>query len=135
MLRHCDKVTIQNCQGFKEVDQVRGVKDLILSTDDVDILPKDMEGVTCLILPEAPENLFSLTIPSTLNKLVFSSANIGLIKQLPLFLASLPYHVGKIEVSVDEKTFRPLLKKVQVSIPNFIIEFKDVAHFLRKFDS
>lgn len=111
------------------------MKDFILSTDDVDTLPKDMEGVTCLILLEAPENLFSLKIPSTLNKLVFGTTNIDLIKQLPLFLASLPYHVWKIEVSVDEKAFRPLLEKVRISIPDFIVEFQEVAHFLRKFGS
>ncbi len=130
MLRHCDKVTIRNCKGFQDVNQIRGVKEFIFSpVCDVDKLPNGMEGVTCLILDFALENLLSLQFPSTLKKLVFGSANSNLIQQFPFFLASLPHHVAKVEISVDEA----LLEDCGVlSFPEFIIEFKKGIHFLRK---
>ncbi len=134
MLRHCDKVIIYNCNGFQDVNQLRGVKDLIFAPADVDNLPKDMEGVTCLILNQEPKKLLSLGFPSTLQKLVIKSANVDLIDQLSLLLKRLPQNVGKIEVSIDEKSFRPLLEKGAVSFPEFIVEFKKVIHFLRKLD-
>ncbi len=132
MLKHCDKVTIRNFKGFKEEDQVRGVKDLIFSPEYVDMLPNDMEGVTCLILDKVPFNLLSLKLPSSLKKVVFRQANIYLIKQLPLLMAKLP-HVGKIEVAVEEKAFRPFLENGEVSFPDFIMESKrDLTLFLRR---
>lgn len=85
-LRHCDKVTIRNCKGFQDVNQVRGVKDLLFSPADQ--FPKDMEGVICLILEEIPDDLLSLNLPSTLRKLVILyrfqevSARSDLIKRL-----------------------------------------------------
>lgn len=134
VLRHCDKVVIYNCGGFQHVDQLRSVKDLIFAPADVDKLPNDMEGVTCLILDKEPSKLLSLGFPCTLEKLVINSANVDLIDQLPLLLQSLPKNVRKIEVSVDEKAFRPLLDKGVVSFPEFIVEFKRAIHFLRKLD-
>ncbi len=124
-LRHCDKVTIRNCQGFQDVNQVRGVKELIFSPVDVNKLPKDMEGVTCLILEEIPDDLLSLILPSTLRKLVIpylfqTVARTDLIKRLPR-------HVGGIEVSETN-----CISFLDLSFPDFIIEFKKGFHFLRK---
>jgi len=124
-LIHCDKVTIRNCQGFQDIDQVRGVKDLIFSPVDVNKLPKDMEGVTCLILEEIPDDLLSLILPSTLRKLVIpylfqTGARTDLIKRLPR-------HVGGIEVSETN-----CISFLDLSFPDFIIEFKKGFHFLRK---
>ncbi len=137
LLRHCDKVTINNCEGF--LDQVRGVKYFIFTPVNVDNLPHDMEGVTCLILENIPYHLLSLQFPSTLKKLIIGSSDSVvddyLIKQLPLLLASLPRHIGKIEVFVDEKYMGSLLVTGELSFPDFIIEFKEEreeAHFLRK---
>jgi len=133
ILRHCDKVTIRECAGFSDVSQVRGVKDFIFSPAYVNQLPRDLEGVTCLLLEEAPKYGFNLVwFPNTLKKLVIDSysANIDEIKQLPLLLARLPSCVEKIEVSVDEKKFRYVLGKV--AFPGFIIEFKKAIHFLRR---
>lgn len=127
ILRYCDKVTIRNCQGFQSVDQVRGVKDLIFSPFDADNLPKDMEGVTSLILVKLPSNLLSLEFPITLKTLVIP----GLLQQLPLLLTRLPHSVEKIQVSVQEKRFRSLYEKGEISFPNFIIEFKKGIQFLR----
>lgn len=139
LLRHCDKVTINNCEGFQDLDQVRGVKDFIFTPVNVDNLPHDMEGVTCLILENIPYHLLSLQFPSTLKKLIIGSSDSvvddDLIKQLPLLLASLPRHIGKIEVFVDEKYLRSLIVTGELSFPDFIIEFKEEreeAHFLRK---
>lgn len=90
-----------------------------------------MEGVTCLILDHSAHNLLSLEFPSTLKKLVVILPP----RQLPSLLASLPHHVEKIEAVVEEKSFRPLLERGEVSFPDFIIEFKKGIHFLRKLHS
>ncbi len=184
-LRHCDKVIIRKCKGFQDIDQIRGVNDLIFSPADINKVPESMEGVTCLILdygalkslPQTTQeagkkpfkeldltnvayyherveglkgqqrlqglkqgsncqslasHILSLTFPNTLKKLVINSEVHDLNQQLPLLLASLPHHIAKIEVSVDENSFRPLLEKGEVSFPNFIIEFKKGVHFFRK---
>ncbi len=129
ILSYCDKVTIRDCAGFSNASQVRGVKDFIFSPAYVNQLPTVLEGVTCLILAGVPTYGFQwVRFPSTLKKLVINyySANIS------LNLAGLPHSVEKIEVSVDEKSFRRLLEKGKVSFPGFIIEFKKTINFLRK---
>ncbi len=137
-LRHCDKVTIRNCQGFQDINQVRGVKEISFSPADVNKLPNDMEGVTYLILITVPDNLLSVKFPSTLKKLVFtlmfSGVDVvrGLIQQLPLLLARLPPHVEKIEVLANGEIFHPFLDKGEEFFPDFTIEFKKGIHFLRK---
>lgn len=90
-----------------------------------------MEGVTCLILDHSAHNLLSLEFPSTLKELVVILPP----RQLPSLLASLPHHVEKIEAVVEEKSFRPLFERGEVSFPDFIIEFKKGIHFLRKLHS
>ncbi len=131
VLKHCDKVTILNCQGFKDVNQVRGVKDFIFSPSSDYNFVKDIEGVTCLILNNPFNNLLSLKIPSTLKKLEINSQISDLNRQLPLFLTSLPHHVEKIEITEDEDIIRHLLEKGERSFQDFIVEVKLSAVILR----
>ncbi len=129
VLKHCDKVTISNCIGFQDVNQVRGVKELIFSPANVNKLPKDLEGVTSLIFIKVPDNLLSLKFPGTLKKLVFTSEINGLMSHLPALLARLPHHIKKIEVTENEKNLQPFIEKAE--FPGFIIEFKKGVYFLR----
>ncbi len=134
VLKHCEKVIICECDGFRNINQVRGVKHLIFSPENVNKLPEDMEGVTSLIFHSAPYTLLSLEFPSTLKKLVISSDSLNLMEKLPRLLTRLPHHIGKIVVSVDEHDFRILLQEGELSFPGYIIEFKKGVHFLRKLD-
>ncbi len=132
-LRHCDKVSIRNCRGFQDINQVRSVKDLIFSPDDANKLPTDMEGVTCLIFIRLPKDLLSVKFPSTLKTLgvEFTLMASLLIQQVPLLLASLPRQVSKIEIEADEKLFHSFLNISE----DFTIEFKEgTVHFLRKLE-
>ncbi len=134
-LRHCDKVTIRNCKGFQDINQVRGVKDLIFCPCFKENIPTDMEGVTCMIFARLPDNLLSLKFPSTLKKLVFTlmiPQIKGLIPQLPFLLAGPLHHVEKIEILAHGKIVHPFLNKIEEFFPDFIIEFKKGIHFLRK---
>lgn len=135
MLKHCDKVTIRNCEGFQDFDQIRGVKDFIFHPVDVNNLPKNMEGVTCLVLIKAPQDLLSLKVPSTLIKLVIDSKDVLLIHQLPSLFASLPPHVEKIAVSVKEKDFLPMLANSELSFPDFIIESIELIELSKGFST
>ncbi len=131
MLKHCDKLTIRNCAGFQDVEHVRGAKEFIFTPDYSDC-PKDMEGVTCLILEYASENLFSMKFPRSLKKLVITPGIRDFTQRLPLFLARLPHHVEKIEVFMDYKILLQLLEKGEISFPDFIVEVHKAVHFFRK---
>ncbi len=135
MLKHCDKLTIRNCEGFQDFDQVRGVKDFIFYPVDVNSLPKNMEGVTCLVLIKVPEDLLSLKVPSTLIKLVIDSKDVQLIHQFPLLLAILPPHVEKIAVSVKKKDFLPMLENNELSFPDFLIESIELIELSKGFST
>lgn len=84
-----------------------------------------MNSVTCLVLPKVPDDLLSLNIPNSLEKLIIQSRDSDVIEQLPLssFLAGLPNHVRKIQLSLVEDEIS-MLYQGNAPIDDFTIEFK-----------
>lgn len=92
LLRHCNKISIFNCRGFQDFNQVRGVKDFSFSPFDERNVPEDMEGVTCLKL----DTIELMKVPSSVTELKLHLRE-RMIQQLPSFLSRLPHHVRKIQ--------------------------------------
>lgn len=136
VLRYCSKVSIRDCEGFQDFSHLKGVKRFIFSTENLN-LSTDMEGVSCLKLQDVPSDLLSLKLPKSLKRLVFEFGSVYLIKHLfPTFFPTLPSHVRKIIVFgtvTAIEVFRSMLKKEELSFPDFIIEIINTQiHFVRK---
>eukprot|EP00599_Poterioochromonas_sp_BG-1_P013901 CAMPEP_0173160570 /NCGR_PEP_ID=MMETSP1105-20130129/17949_1 /TAXON_ID=2985 /ORGANISM="Ochromonas sp., Strain BG-1" /LENGTH=245 /DNA_ID=CAMNT_0014079551 /DNA_START=66 /DNA_END=803 /DNA_ORIENTATION=- len=133
VLRQCDKVVIDSCKGFLDISQVRGVRDFTYCADDIENLPSDLEGVTCLLVRAVPSDLFSFAFPSSLVRLVFGNSHFN--QQILSLLAVWPPHIRKVEVLsyscgfINE--FQSMLKAGKVLPSNVTVQFKKGIHFFR----
>lgn len=136
-LRHCDKIVIRCCEGFQDVRQLQGIRDFTFSPIDINRLPSNLEGVTCLLLKEIPKDLLSLIFPNSLTKLVFLlSSSFHPTKHIFQLLDGLPLRIvkveGKAQISETINKCWAMVKKEEVSLVSFHIELiNGIIHFLR----
>ena len=143
-LRHCEKVIIRECEGFKETSQLFGVKEFIFTPVKRQTIPEDVEGVTCLSLAcnyeEFPDDLYSMKLPTSLKKLEFFHTWSSLTRQFYLpfsYLTTIPPHINEVHIvhaTTDAiREFRSKEKKGEIAFPNFSIEYtKDRIQFVLK---
>ncbi len=135
-LKHCDKVIIRDCQGFEDISQVRGVKELTFSPADVNNIPEDLEGVMHLLLRKIPDDLDNIVIPNSLKQLEFCHwSNTITIEHFLCFCRDIARQVQQIKVvEISSKDLKNLFNNIDEAIlAIFTMELlKNGINFLRK---